>query len=145
MHFCLAQKSISFSIRILVLVKGSGQCVYCLMFLFEHLCISLKVYVLNNQTKVTHKAAWVYISLHVCILIIILYWHLNLLWMEFQKTSKRTTKPTILSWTCHVYGPFEFRTFLGTSILPLTQTVHDRHLINRLIMFKNHLLCEIKV
>ena len=24
---------------------------------------------------------------------------------------------TILSWTCHVYGPFEFRTFLGTSIL----------------------------
>ena len=26
---------------------------------------------------------------------------------------------TILSWTCHVYGPFEFRTSLGTSILPL--------------------------
>ena len=25
---------------------------------------------------------------------------------------------TILSWTCHVYEPFEFRTFLGTSILP---------------------------
>ena len=24
---------------------------------------------------------------------------------------------TILSWTCHVYIPFEFRTFLGTSIL----------------------------
>ena len=24
---------------------------------------------------------------------------------------------TILSWTCHVYGLFEFRTFLGTSIL----------------------------
>ena len=24
---------------------------------------------------------------------------------------------TILSWTCHVYGPFEFRTFLGTSCL----------------------------
>ena len=24
---------------------------------------------------------------------------------------------TILSWTCHVYGPFEFRIFLGTSIL----------------------------
>ena len=23
---------------------------------------------------------------------------------------------TILSWTCHVYGPFEFRTSLGTSI-----------------------------
>ena len=23
---------------------------------------------------------------------------------------------TILSWTCHVYGPFEFRTFLGSSI-----------------------------
>ena len=26
---------------------------------------------------------------------------------------------TILSWTCHVYGPFEFRTSLGTSILVL--------------------------
>ena len=25
---------------------------------------------------------------------------------------------TNLSWTCHVYGPFEFRTSLGTSILP---------------------------
>ena len=24
---------------------------------------------------------------------------------------------TIFSWTCQVYGPFEFRTFLGTSIL----------------------------
>ena len=24
---------------------------------------------------------------------------------------------TILSWTCHVFGPFEFRTSLGTSIL----------------------------
>ena len=86
--FCLAQKSISFSIRILVLAKGSGPCVYCLMFLFEHLLISLKVYVWNNQTKVTHKAAWVYISLHVCILMILQYWHLNLLWMEFQKTNK---------------------------------------------------------
>ena len=29
---------------------------------------------------------------------------------------------TILSWTCHVYGPFEFRTSLGTSILPF---IHD--------------------
>ena len=30
---------------------------------------------------------------------------------------------TILSWTCHVYGPFEFRTSLGTSIfLWCTQT-----------------------
>ena len=27
---------------------------------------------------------------------------------------------TILSWTCHVYGAFEFRTSLGTSILLLT-------------------------
>ena len=26
---------------------------------------------------------------------------------------------TILSWTCHIYGPFEFRTSLGTSILLL--------------------------
>ena len=28
---------------------------------------------------------------------------------------------TILSWTCHVYGPFEFRTSLGTSILLIQQ------------------------
>ena len=27
---------------------------------------------------------------------------------------------TILSWTCHVYGPFEFRTSLGTSNLLFT-------------------------
>ena len=27
---------------------------------------------------------------------------------------------TILYWTCHVCGPFEFRTSLGTSILPLS-------------------------
>ena len=27
---------------------------------------------------------------------------------------------TILSWTCHVYGPFEFRTSLGASILPIS-------------------------
>ena len=30
---------------------------------------------------------------------------------------------TILSWTCHVYGPFEFRTSLGTSILPSTRWI----------------------
>ena len=29
---------------------------------------------------------------------------------------------TILSWTCHVYGPFEFRTSLGTSVLLLCLT-----------------------
>ena len=29
---------------------------------------------------------------------------------------------TILSWTCHVYGPFEFRTSLGTSILPFKRS-----------------------
>ena len=44
---------------------------------------------------------------------------------------------TILSWTCHVYGPFEFRTSLGTSILllwsltnsdfPTNQTFHQFH------------------
>ena len=30
---------------------------------------------------------------------------------------------TILSWPCHVYGPFEFRTSLGTSILLLLACV----------------------
>ena len=37
---------------------------------------------------------------------------------------------TILSWTCHVYGPFEFRTSLGTSILPLNQEMSSILLIN---------------
>ena len=32
---------------------------------------------------------------------------------------------TILSWTCHVYGPFEFRTSLGTSFL-LVQNILER-------------------
>ena len=31
---------------------------------------------------------------------------------------------TILSWTCHVYGPFEFRTSLGTSILLLKSPIY---------------------
>ena len=30
---------------------------------------------------------------------------------------------TVLSWTCHVYGPLEFRTSLGTSILP---SIYDK-------------------
>ena len=34
---------------------------------------------------------------------------------------------TILSWTCHVYGPFEFRTSLGTSILPSMRKVKASH------------------
>ena len=33
---------------------------------------------------------------------------------------------TILSWTCHVYGPFEFRTSLGTSIVLFTQRITIR-------------------
>ena len=41
---------------------------------------------------------------------------------------------TILSWTCHVYGHFEFRTSLGTSILLdtltyLTSSVHNVFLV----------------
>ena len=35
-------------------------------------------------------------------------------------TSICSNVETILSWTCHVYGPFEFRTSLGTSILLIT-------------------------
>ena len=31
---------------------------------------------------------------------------------------------TILSWTCHVYGPFEFRTSLGTSILLFVRIIN---------------------
>ena len=31
----------------------------------------------------------------------------------------RKWRETILSWTCHVYGPYEFRTSLGTFILLL--------------------------
>ena len=32
---------------------------------------------------------------------------------------------TILSWACHVYGPFEFRTSLGASILLTKILLHD--------------------
>ena len=32
---------------------------------------------------------------------------------------------TILSWACHVYGPFEFRTSLGTSVLLLNVCPFD--------------------
>ena len=45
---------------------------------------------------------------------------------------------TILSWTCHVYGPFEFRTSLGASILLITSIKsfdlrnHKRLLLSRL-------------
>ena len=34
---------------------------------------------------------------------------------------------TIISWSCHVYGPFEFRTSLGTSILLCTQTKRNSY------------------
>ena len=42
---------------------------------------------------------------------------------------------TILSWTCHVYGPFEFRTSLGTSIL-LSKTIHDWHRSLRIVSYR---------
>ena len=35
---------------------------------------------------------------------------------------------TILSWTCHIYGPFEFRTSLGASILLGSKI---KHIFNR--------------
>ena len=39
---------------------------------------------------------------------------------------------TIFSWTCHVYGPFELRTSLGTSILLVyTVKVQPRKLLYR--------------
>ena len=39
------------------------------------------------------------------------------------KTCICSNVETVLSWTCHVYGPFEFRTSLGTSILLHTGTL----------------------
>ena len=39
---------------------------------------------------------------------------------------------TILSWTCHVYGPFKFRTSLGASILLHLKSVHNNKAFNRL-------------
>ena len=41
---------------------------------------------------------------------------------------------TILSWTCHVYGPFESRTSLGTSILLATCNSHFWEIL-KFIMF----------
>ena len=46
---------------------------------------------------------------------------------------------TILSWTCHVYGPFEFRTSLGTSIL-LRQLLLQNRLIDLLILSRDDVL-----
>ena len=40
---------------------------------------------------------------------------------------------TIFSWTCHVYGPYEFRTSLGTSILLCLEV--RKHEINRACAF----------
>ena len=40
---------------------------------------------------------------------------------------------TILSWTCHVYGPFESRTSLGTSIL-LRDTVLEKYSLRDFIL-----------
>ena len=44
---------------------------------------------------------------------------------------------TILSWTCHVCGPFEFRTSLGTSILLLLRCIH--HFKSDLINNMDHM------
>ena len=44
---------------------------------------------------------------------------------------------TILSWTCHVYGPFEFWTSLGTSILllrPSDPDVEVWHTVGKIIL-----------
>ena len=43
---------------------------------------------------------------------------------------------TILSWTCHVYGPFEFRTSLGTSIL--LQTLNIKKIYRGQIRFREY-------
>ena len=37
---------------------------------------------------------------------------------------------TILSWNCHVYGPFEFRTSLGTSILLWSAFIYENKLLS---------------
>ena len=42
---------------------------------------------------------------------------------------------TILSWTRHVYGPFEFWTSLGTSILPFYQLFTIINTIAKLLVF----------
>ena len=46
---------------------------------------------------------------------------------------------TILSWTCHIYVPFEFRTTLGTSILLLPRRI--QHFQKRIdsMLISNHL------
>ena len=47
----------------------------------------------------------------------------------------------ILSWTCHVYGPFEFRTYLGTSILPYLQTKATPHIQVACIVYLFLIIC----
>ena len=45
---------------------------------------------------------------------------------------------TILSWTCHVYGPFEFRTSLGTLFCYLNLSVHVRLLHGKAFFLENY-------
>ena len=45
---------------------------------------------------------------------------------------------TILSWTCHVYGPFEFRASLGTSILLINDVIICIDMIHFLVIFLKH-------
>ena len=49
---------------------------------------------------------------------------------------------TILSWTCHVYGPFEFRTSLGTSILLQTNIVKTGIKVNKNSDNGSHICCK---
>ena len=42
---------------------------------------------------------------------------------------------TILSWTCNIYGPFEFRSSLGTSILLLQKLLRMKLFIGRLFLY----------
>ena len=52
---------------------------------------------------------------------------------------------TILSWTCHVYGPFEFRTSLGTSILLLITSDLKWLCILVEVSFNIRKMCEVGI
>ena len=63
--------------------------------------------------------------------------------IQLHNDCEPTYVETILSWTCHVYGPFEFRTSLDTSILLRTVSwSNDSHPtsvvkpVNRILSFQ---------
>ena len=99
------------------------------------ICICSTCWDQRHPISIRHTSLWHYYRLYIILhltfhQILVSIEHLQQSWQADRgRLLLRTPGPvpfgtcicsnveTILSWTCHVYGPFEFRTSLGTSIL----------------------------